>query len=653
MEGTQAQVSGGDVVTRLWRDTLILAPMVRAGTLPLRLLSLAYGADCVYGEEIIDRKVLRTVRVTNDVLGTIDFVDAQEVVSKKPKAKRKRATHLKGSCFSSQDRAVVYRTCTAEKGRNVFQMGTANAVLAVQAASILHKDIAALDINMGCPKPFSVKGGMGAALLRTPELAADILSALRRNHAHLPVSTKIRLLSPFGEDVHAGGDVGSAQVQRVVGVESEQRMTQRTIEFALRMARAGAQAIAVHGRTNGERPSHPPHMHLLRHIRDALRPMNVPMLANGDIFMPEDFVRIKSITGCDGLMVARAAMWNPSIFAAGKIAMKKSTPAQGVSLVHDVGSSNVVQTWSDLEQKNAAAAIAATATTAATAAVVTITTVQSAVEAATNKSKKKRKKKNRKKTEVSTSRGLYNPPIYSFHRSTSVNKDKAKDGDGGLDAATGESAAPLPEGLIDLREVIRAYLRRAADCANSFNNTKYVVMQMLSGAKVLGDNDPGRLSTNAKSNAQLAAIFSNSCVSARATTDDVGKFLQTPDIYTVCVLFYLSSFSLFYFSFSLIIIIYMVDEESGDIVEYMANTEAKYHAKLQALTENAGDSSKVDKESLITLEPAPNHTYSEAYFRSTKRNTESAKDNTQTGAHVKQREVTGIETSASKRIKTE
>ena len=63
------------VAERLFRGTNILAPMVRAGTIPLRLLALEYGADTVFTEELIDYGFMRTTRVVNDVLGTVDYVE--------------------------------------------------------------------------------------------------------------------------------------------------------------------------------------------------------------------------------------------------------------------------------------------------------------------------------------------------------------------------------------------------------------------------------------------------------------------------------------------------------------------------------------------------------------------------------------------------
>ena len=63
------------IAERLFRGTNILAPMVRAGTIPLRLLALEYGADTVFTEEIIDFGIMKTTRLVNDVLGTVDYVE--------------------------------------------------------------------------------------------------------------------------------------------------------------------------------------------------------------------------------------------------------------------------------------------------------------------------------------------------------------------------------------------------------------------------------------------------------------------------------------------------------------------------------------------------------------------------------------------------
>ncbi|XP_078444480.1 aldolase-type TIM barrel family protein isoform X1 [Wolffia australiana] len=245
-----------------YRNKHILAPMVRVGTLPFRLLAADYGADITYGEEIIDHKMLKCVRRENDLLGTTDFVE-------------------KGT------NDVVFRTCPEEKSRVVFQMGTSNAVRALTVAQMLHEDVMAIDINMGCPRSFSLSGGMGAALLTKPELIHDILTTLRRN-LDLPVTCKIRLLEN----------------------------TQETVELARRIEKTGVSALAVHGRKVADRPRYPAQWSEIAAVADAL---SIPVIANGDVFEYEDFGRIKQATGAASVMVARGAMWNASVFsAAGK-----------------------------------------------------------------------------------------------------------------------------------------------------------------------------------------------------------------------------------------------------------------------------------------------------------------------------------------------
>ncbi|CAA7401267.1 unnamed protein product [Spirodela intermedia] len=243
-----------------YRNKHILAPMVRVGTLPFRLMAAEYGADITYGEEIIDHKMLKCVRRANDSLGTTDFIE-------------------KGT------NDVVFRTCPEEKNRVVFQMGTANAVRALTTAQMVCMDVAAIDINMGCPKSFSLSGGMGAALLTKPELIHDILTTLRRN-LDLPVTCKIRLL----------------------------KTSQETVELARRIERIGVAALAVHGRRVADRPRDPAQWNEIANVAAAV---SIPVIANGDVFEYEDFDRIKQATGAASAMVARGALWNASIFDAG------------------------------------------------------------------------------------------------------------------------------------------------------------------------------------------------------------------------------------------------------------------------------------------------------------------------------------------------
>ena len=182
-----------------YRNKVILAPMVRAGTLPLRLLAQSYGADICYTEEIIDKSINACVRIENDELGSVDYLRGDRVIL--------RISPLEKAC--------------------VFQMGTADAPTALKAAQLVCRDVRAIDINMGCPRSFSVSGGMGSALLKKPEVVHDILTTLVRN-MDIPVTCKIRVLPTIAE----------------------------TIDFVKMCESTGIKAIGVHGRQQEERDKH-------------------------------------------------------------------------------------------------------------------------------------------------------------------------------------------------------------------------------------------------------------------------------------------------------------------------------------------------------------------------------------------------------------
>lgn len=110
----------------IYKNSTCLAPMVRAGSLPFRALCLKYGATLVWGEEIIDKRIIESKRVVNTELNTVDFIVEESI--------------------------LLFRTAEIERGKVIFQMGTSDAILAVQAAKVIEHDVAGLDINMGCPK---------------------------------------------------------------------------------------------------------------------------------------------------------------------------------------------------------------------------------------------------------------------------------------------------------------------------------------------------------------------------------------------------------------------------------------------------------------------------------------------------------------------
>lgn len=134
-------------------NRLILAPMVRIGSTPFRLLSLKYGADLVFTEETIAKKLRFSEKKYNEDLNTNDYL-------------------------SIKDGSLVLRTHPDEKGKLILQIGASEPEDALQAALVAKDDIVGVDVNMGCPKHFSTHGNMGSALLLLPELAKQVLHIL-------------------------------------------------------------------------------------------------------------------------------------------------------------------------------------------------------------------------------------------------------------------------------------------------------------------------------------------------------------------------------------------------------------------------------------------------------------------------------------------
>lgn len=246
-------------ISENYENKIILAPMVRENKLPFRLLASRYGADLVYSEELIDYKVSTCSRIENKALGTIDFIDKRN--------------------------DIIFRTCEEEKSKLIFQLGSSNSERALKAAKIVEKDVAGIDFNFGCPKSFSLQGGMGAALLEKPELIEEILTTAVTN-LNVPITCKMRVLPDL----------------------------KSTITLAKRIEACGVAAIAVHGRTKDDKPRHGNRDEYIAAIAEALQ---IPVIANGgslDIKTHADILKFKESTGASSVMIARAAMKNPSIF---------------------------------------------------------------------------------------------------------------------------------------------------------------------------------------------------------------------------------------------------------------------------------------------------------------------------------------------------
>ena len=141
-----------------------------------------------------------------------------------------------------------------------------------------------IDINMGCPMPKIAQSGDGCGLMRTPELAGDIVKAVTRA-VDVPVTVKCRL----------GWDKGSINV----------------LDFTKRMEDNGAAMVAVHGRTRAMLYSGVADWDMITRVKQQL---SIPVIANGDITGGETAVKCLKRTGADGIMIGRSVFGDPWVF---------------------------------------------------------------------------------------------------------------------------------------------------------------------------------------------------------------------------------------------------------------------------------------------------------------------------------------------------
>jgi len=138
-----------------------------------------------------------------------------------------------------------------------------------------------VDINMGCPVPKITNGKDGCALMREPDLAKEIVVAIKES-VSIPVTVKFRL----------GWD----------------ESTKNCVEFGEMIEEAGASAVTVHGRTRAQRYAGNADWTMIAFVKKSL---SIPVFGNGDVFEPEDALRLLEKTNCDGVAVARGTLGNP------------------------------------------------------------------------------------------------------------------------------------------------------------------------------------------------------------------------------------------------------------------------------------------------------------------------------------------------------
>lgn len=165
--------------------------------------------------------------------------------------------------------------------------GSDETVLEIAARKILPLRMDVIDVNMGCAKYKIIRGGSGAALLRDASKMGSIMRRLSQT-LPLPVTGKIRL-----------------------GWDDDDKLNRHYLDLAHILEDNGAAMVAVHGRTANQGYKGEADWNAIAEIKQTL---NVPVLASGDVKCAADIQRIKAHTGCDGIMIGRAAIGNPWIF---------------------------------------------------------------------------------------------------------------------------------------------------------------------------------------------------------------------------------------------------------------------------------------------------------------------------------------------------
>ena len=225
-------------------NNVILAPMAGVTDLPFRVLCREQGAGCVVTEMVSAKAVLYNNKNTRELL-QID---------------------------------------PAERPAAVQLFGSEPDIMAEIAARLEEGPYDYIDVNMGCPVPKIVNNGEGSALMKNPERAKEVMTAMVKA-VKKPVTVKFR--KGFND------------------------LSVNAVEFAKMAESCGVAAVAVHGRTREQYYSGKADWDIIRQVKEAV---SIPVIGNGDVTAPKKARQMMDETGCDGVMIGRGAQGNPWIF---------------------------------------------------------------------------------------------------------------------------------------------------------------------------------------------------------------------------------------------------------------------------------------------------------------------------------------------------
>lgn len=165
-------------------------------------------------------------------------------------------------------------------------LGCDPAIMAEAAAIIESLGFDLLDLNLGCPVRKVTTNGEGSALLKDPDKAEEVFAAVRKAVKKIPVTVKMRK-----------------------GFQDESG--REAVELAKRAEAQGLCAVTVHGRTQAQMYSGRADYEAIGRVKAAVK---IPVIGNGDVVGPEDALRLRSTSGCDGIMIGRAGLGNPWVY---------------------------------------------------------------------------------------------------------------------------------------------------------------------------------------------------------------------------------------------------------------------------------------------------------------------------------------------------
>lgn len=190
-----------------------------------------------------------------------------------------------GLIYKSKKSRELLESRPEEKPLSVQIFGADPAIMADAAALVEASGADILDINLGCPVKKVLKAGAGAALMKMPDKVADLLQAVRKA-VSIPLTVKLR----------SGWDHSGAQALQIAAIAQD----------------SGVDAITLHPRTVGQGFGGQADWSLITAVKKRVA---IPVIGNGDITQPQDALTMRTVTGCDAVMIGRAAIGQPWIFS--------------------------------------------------------------------------------------------------------------------------------------------------------------------------------------------------------------------------------------------------------------------------------------------------------------------------------------------------